>query len=477
MARTNNNKTIALCTALTMAWFVARQADATRLPQELNAAILQKFAGARVRLDGSIETKQGEIFLPVVPDPAANAKTVTLEEGFPDLNKPDVLRFSNGWCYLRLFKNGVLSTVVSPVALPESLRKKLLSGKMPADLIVPGQVSFPRSLKPIIGDLLIPTFDDTAAALKTEPGQAKKAAAVTHDAVFVTSPKNGNIVLLDAHSLAKIAEFSTEGTPSGMAAGNGKLYITDQAKGRVLVFDLKRREFTGNVVLAPHSAPKGVCILPNAKLLYVSESAANDVAVVETATEKVLLRTRVPAGPARMVMSPNGFDLIVLNVPAGLATIMSTTNQRVLGSVPVGSMPNAVVMSSDSLRAYVSNRMSNTVSVIDVALKRVIATIRTGSGPTGLALSPDGTKLYVANAKDNTIDAYDLKTRQSVGEVRLPLDVDFPGTIVLTPDGKQLVMSSESTEALGILNLENMQFAGQPVIGQTSDDVLWVQFN
>jgi DNA-binding beta-propeller fold protein YncE len=116
--------------------------------------------------------------------------------------------------------------------------------------------------------------------------------------------------------------------------------------------------------------------------------------------------------------------------------------------------------------------------VIDVALKRVIATIKTGSGPTGLALGPDGTKLYVANAKDNTIGEYDLKTRQAIGDpARLPLDVDFPGTIALTPDGKQLVMSSESTEAVGILNLDNMQFAGQPVIGQTSDDVLWVQFD
>jgi YVTN family beta-propeller protein len=117
--------------------------------------------------------------------------------------------------------------------------------------------------------------------------------------------------------------------------------------------------------------------------------------------------------------------------------------------------------------------MSNTVSMVDTSMRKVVDTLKTGVGPTGMALSKDGLKLYVANAKDNTVGIYDLKTKKCTNEIRLPLDVDFPGTIQLMPDGKRLILSSESTDAIGIFNVGDLQFEAQPIIGHTSDELIW----
>ncbi len=45
------------------------------------------------------------------------------------------------------------------------------------------------------------------------------------------------------------AEFPTEGTLSQMVAVGGFLYISDQAKARVLILDPNKREFVGQIDL------------------------------------------------------------------------------------------------------------------------------------------------------------------------------------------------------------------------------------
>ena len=58
--------------------------------------------------------------------------------------------------------------------------------------------------------------------------------------------------------------------------------------------------------------------------------------------------------------------------------------------------------------------------------------------------------------------------------VRLPLDVDFPGGIMLSQDGKHLLVSSTSTESLGVLDTKELKFESQPVVGHSTDQLIWV---
>jgi len=509
-------------------------ACATRLPGELSSALKSLLPECRIRLDGAIETKEGDLYLPIQPAKPSTAKLVRLKETLP-LAKPDAkvdwFVFDNGYIFARVMKKLNIKTFASLSGLPEKTRQTLLAGHMPNDLIVPDGFCLPASFKPIIGEVNVTLLKELPGSVATaagagankggstakpvagksggpavSPGSRPTAVAGTGTGagtgsgtgsgstapdgngiseakisskgnIFVTSPSSGTITLVSGESMTKVAEVPTEGTPAGMALAGEHLYIADQSKNRIMILDVKERNFMGQIDLPDKSRPKSIVALPNGKLLYVSESGLGQIAVVEVETSKVLLTTKVPPGPSRMAITPNGNTVLILNVPTGQLTFLSTLNQKVLGTIAVGSNPTAVCVSPNSEIAYVSCRSSNYVAIIDIAQKKMLGGMKTGNSPTGLAVDNEGKKLYVALAKDNKIAVFDLETRALIKEHVLPSDVDFPGTLCLLPDGKKLVVSSASTESIGIFNVEKGEFEDRPVIGHGTDETFFVPIN
>jgi len=472
---------VALWLSVALLGILAHAANATRLSADFKQVVEQNFPGVRVRIDGALELTNGELLLPILPGGINVPKWSKPQEEFtfPDKTNPEMVLYNNGWSYLKVVKKGHVNTFILPPSLTEKSRKRIFSGNFPSDLIVPENFVLPKDYKAVVGDLQIKLMDEAEInKLEAEKPVAHHAkAASDHGVYVVNSLHSGTLILLDEHKLSKLTEFPTEGTLSQMVVIGSQLYVSDQAKARVLTLDPSKREFAGQIDLEPKSAPKGIATLPNGQIIYVAESGSNDIAIIETASKKVLLRTKVPPGPGRMAVTPNGYHLLVLNTASGHLTIISTGNQSVSGSVKVGGMPTAMVISNDSKRVYITNRLSNNVSVVDLASKQVVATLPTGSAPTGLALSRDNARLFVACARDNTIFIFDLKTNQKSGEVRLPLDLEFPGHLELTPDGKKLFVTSEAAETLGLMDLETLTFDAQAHLGHTSHDIIWVPVN
>jgi YVTN family beta-propeller protein len=454
-------------------------AQATKIPQNLKEGILKDFPGAKLRLDGSFETNHGELFIPIIPAKTTHQSRseITLQAALPSRTEPNFLVFANAWCFVRMVQRGRFHTIKLPSDMTESFHKFVLSGKLAPDLIVPEHFILPSSLRPIVGDLPITLAEDALVKSAEEGAQhPKKLTKVLNSggSILVLSPNTGKISMLDAKTLGKVTEFSTEGTPSGFAFAEGKVYIADQSKNRILKLDPKSRQFVGQIDLPLHSAAKGIAVTPSGKLLYVAESGTSNVSVFDTSTDKILTRVKVTTGPAQVIVTPNGSQVLVLNTPAGKMTFMSALTSKILGVMTVGTLPNAVVVSAESDKAYVSNRLSNTVSVIDLLRRTVLETLKTGAGPTGLVLNDDESKLFVANAKDNTISVFDLNEHKKLDDIKLPLDVDFPGSLLLLPDRKHILVSSESTDAIGLVDAAKMAFEGQPTIGHTSDVFLWI---
>ena len=212
---------------------------------------------------------------------------------------------------------------------------------------------------------------------------------------------------------------------------------------------------------------------PKARATPGRDAGSSDVAVIETATGKVLLKTKVKPGPGRLALTPDGVFLLVLNVTSGEVSVISTYNQKVVGVIKVGDMPTALVVSGNGKNAFVSNRMSNTISVIDIKSRQVVGTIKTGASPTGLALSPDEKKLYAACGRDNTITIYDTASLAKLEEAHLPDDVEFPGPLCLLPGGRRLLVSSHVNGNIGTLDVDTLQFHKLTPLGHPNNEVVW----
>lgn len=455
---------------------------ATKLSPDLTKTLQSNFADAKIRLDGGVEAK-GEMYLLLLPasaDKKSPKDKAQIESMYPEKatgKNPDVILYTNGMAHVRVEHKGEAKTI--PFAgLPEKFKKVIAGMHFPSDLIVPQGFVLPRSMKLLITE--VPTIGllDDAIVLSPEFGQKHKVVPRAQykgsGSVFLTSITAGSITMLDGKTLNKIAEFPTEGTPCGMELVNGQLYIVDQAKNRILLLDPVARKFAGQIDLAPKSAPKSIAAPQNGKWVYVSESAASDIAVVELETGKVLMRTKVRPGPGRIALTPDGVFLVILNVTSGEVSVMSTYNQKVVSTLKVGDMPSALAISSDSKRAYVSNRMSNSVTVIDIPTRKILTSLKVGAAPTAVALSPDNSKLYVACGRDNTVTAYDTKTNAQLGQMHLPVEIEFPGSLCMMPNGMELLVCSQQGQIMGVIDTEKMELERSQSLGHAAHDATWV---
>jgi YVTN family beta-propeller protein len=452
---------------------------ATRLPDDLQKVALNAVPG-KVRLDGALESRDGALYLLLLPASKDNKKgKADIESTFAsrDAKRPDIIFYSNGWAHARVTTRGEAATLAIPTDLNDKAKKKLLSLHFPSDLIVPQGFVLPRSMKALIQEVpAVALVDDNvfnSPDFGQKPKPVDKAEYKGSGSVFLTSITSGSITLLDGKTFNKLAEFPTEGTPCSMELANGRLYIADEAKNRLLVLDPVKRRFAGQIDLPPNSAPKGIVAPASGKWLYVSESGASDIAVVETATGRALLRTKVHPGPGRMALTPDGNFLLVLNVTSGEVSIISTYNHKVISTIKVGYMPSSLAISSDGKYAYVSNRNSDSISVIDVPHHTIAGTIKSGPSPIGVALSPDDKRLYVATGRDNTVTEYDTHSLGKLRELHLPPEMEFPGSISMLPGGRRFIVTSQGADSVAVIDAEKMELENRTALGHANHEVVW----
>jgi YVTN family beta-propeller protein len=173
--------------------------------------------------------------------------------------------------------------------------------------------------------------------------------------------------------------------------------------------------------------------------LYVSMPAANAVAVVDTATWKVIANVDVGLRPTRLALQPDEKYLWVsVDSPAGAkspggVTAVDTNALKAVKHVPAGEGRREIVISPDDRFAYVTSEQDGTLSVIDVRQLARVKQLKTGTRPVSLTFSPLGKAVYVADEADGTVTVVGAEGH----EVRARIQTD-PGltAVRFAPDGR-----------------------------------------
>jgi YVTN family beta-propeller protein len=124
---------------------------------------------------------------------------------------------------------------------------------------------------------------------------------------FVAGEGNRVITVIDVAGL-KVLNTTTlaDATlkPMGLAvSGDGKtLYVSQGRGGQVLALDAETLAARGAAVTA--GRPWGIALSPDSKLLFSAGGSSDDVAVTDTATMKVLAKIKTGAGPWTVVVVP-----------------------------------------------------------------------------------------------------------------------------------------------------------------------------
>jgi YVTN family beta-propeller protein len=157
--------------------------------------------------------------------------------------------------------------------------------------------------------------------------------------------------------------------------------------------------------------------------LFVSMPDANQVAVVDTATWKIINNLDAGSNPTRLALQPDEHYIwAAYNDSAGVKAVsgvapIRTTDLNVKAKIPTGRGAHEIAFSSDNNFAFVTNRDDDTVSVIDIRTLEKIKDIKTGQRPASIAFSKTARAAYVASEGDGritVIDGQSLKTIASL---------------------------------------------------------------
>src|ERR1051326_6909895 len=234
---------------------------------------------------------------------------------------------------------------------------------------------------------------------------------------------------------------------AGPAAAQTHLYVADSAANAVSVIDPATGALTTTIDVG--TSPSRVAVAPAASRVYVTNTGSNTVSAIDTSIQDVVATIPVGDKPSGIAANPSGTRVYVLNA-AGVVQVIDTSSNAIVAEVPVGGTDGSIAVTPDGSRVYVA---SGRVSVIDAATNSVIASFapETAAVPdifnfaVDVAISPDGARAYVAvntyNYSHPVLNAFsatgsiavvNTATNSVVQTVNL---FSLPGAIALSPDG------------------------------------------
>ncbi|MFI5364660.1 MAG: cytochrome D1 domain-containing protein [Candidatus Binatia bacterium] len=191
----------------------------------------------------------------------------------------------------------------------------------------------------------------------------------------------------------------------------------DTGSQTVSVVDTQSRQLIGEITVEPYGEG-GIALTPDARSVYVAQSASNSVARIDTAT--LAVATTIPVGrqphhiaianvpedtlpptPMATATPPPLSPLWIIDQDASSVVVVEPGGTT---EVDVGAPAKDIVLTPDGRFAYVATDngpgRSSTVVLIDTATKDVVGSVPLDDRSQRIIFTPDGALAYVGGQLD-----------------------------------------------------------------------------
>jgi DNA-binding beta-propeller fold protein YncE len=209
--------------------------------------------------------------------------------------------------------------------------------------------------------------------------------------------------VLDLATAAVAERIRTAPGPRSVESVHDRIAVVAHTEhGVVSLLDAATIAIRGEV--EGFAAPRYTAAHPKQSLAYVTDSAREEVVVLDAERGRLLWRTRVP-GPARHVsVSPDGKTLwTALGTKASRIAVLDTANPRrprLLRTFAPPFLAHDVVFSPDGRTVWVTSGSERRLALYD-GTRRPRRVLAVGSPPQHLTFAHD--KAFVANGDDGTV--------------------------------------------------------------------------
>jgi DNA-binding beta-propeller fold protein YncE len=271
-------------------------------------------------------------------------------------------------------------------------------------------------------------------ALAVEP-RALAASFGGSGVAFVTADLESHVVLVELASGETIARIPTHAGPRSIEAVHGRTAVVAHTeRGLVTLIDAGRRRIRAE--LEGFESPRYTAVFPTADLVYITDSAAEEVVTVDAVRNRILARTRVP-GPARHIgISIDGRTLWTsLGTAATRIAVLDNGNPRrprfertIVPPFPA----HDVVFSPDGRTVWVTSGSERRIALYRSG-RQPSRVVESGSAPQHVTFARQ--KVFVACGDDGLVHRHRFDGER-LRESRVPIgsyNITFAFGQVVTP--------------------------------------------
>lgn len=275
----------------------------------------------------------------------------------------------------------------------------------------------------------------------------------------------------------------------GIAAGScavaqttPMVYVTNSAGNDVNVINLNTMKTVENIVVG--SKPHGVCAPANGRTLFVTIMSTSTLKIVDTASNKIvgtipLLSHPSGAQPNQCASTPDGHYVAVPmrfygneQSKRGDIDIIDMPQRKIVKVLSVPFPHNCFGVDSNQY-LYCESRATGKIYRLNLKTLSFDKQFQTGPDPRPFAISPDAKTLYTALGGFHGFAVINMQSKDDIQRVALsgppepPICQKYePNTpthgVALSPDGKELWVSSMDDASVYVYDIAAKKWS-QPI--------------
>jgi YVTN family beta-propeller protein len=265
-----------------------------------------------------------------------------------------------------------------------------------------------------------------------------------------------------------------------LLASSVRIYQTNSAGDEVHVIDAATNKVVQTI--KDIEVPHGVTFAPDGTRAYITCEAEKTVWAVDTKTGKLISKVPLSGHPNNLSISKDGKRLfIAIAVAPGAVDVIDTVALKNIKSIPVKGAVHNTYVTPDGKYALAGSVAGKMLTVIDEQTleKAWELPFDLGVRPMAFEKAPDGStkKLYIQLSGYNGFAVVDFKTHEEVARIKLPSEPSGGHAeggapshgIGVTPDGKNLVVNSSISNAVFFYSLPDLKMQGYVKTGDVPD--------
>ncbi|HWF11966.1 MAG TPA: hypothetical protein VG297_26035 [Bryobacteraceae bacterium] len=269
-----------------------------------------------------------------------------------------------------------------------------------------------------------------------------------------------------------------------LLASNVRVYQTNSAGDEVHVIDAATNKVVQTI--KDIEVPHGVTFAPDGTRAYITCESEKTVWAVDTKSGKVIAKVPLSGHPNNLSVSKDGKHLFVaIAVAPGSVDVIDTVALKNMKTVKIKGAVHNTYVTPDGKYAMAGSVAGKTLTAIDTLTLEPVWTMDFDLGvrPMAFEKAPDGStsRVFVQLSGYNGFSVVDFKMHKEIKRIDLPKE---PGGghaeggapshgIGIPADGKTLWVNSSIANAVFIYSLPDLNVLGYVKTGDVPD---WITF-